>query len=104
MLCSKLCGEGLEGLGDGGDGILDGAIEAATGRIQMASAIEELLGHLIGREVIHRPQTYPYQLLLRVLTQRDGEFQTLDLLGDVDQSLSIALRKWKRFCSSRVRV
>ena len=58
----------------------------------MSPAVEELFCHLIGGEVVNRPETDPDEVfLISVLTQGDGELQTLDLLRDVHQSLGIAL-------------
>ena len=58
----------------------------------MSTAIEELLGNLVAGEVIDRTERHPDEVgFLGVLTQRDGEFETLDLLGDIDQSLGVSL-------------
>ena len=64
----------------------------------MSTAIEELLGHLIAGEVIDGTQTDPDEVVfLRVLTKRNREAQSLDLLRDVHQTLSIPLDKPEPF-------
>ena len=80
----KLGCESLQSLVDGGNGFLHRAIESSACGIQMSAAVEELLCHLIGGEVVNRSETDPDEVVfLGILTQRDGEFQSLDLLGDV---------------------
>ena len=66
--------------------------------IEVTTAIEELGCHLVAGEIIDRAQRYPHETrLVGILTQRDREFQPLDLLGDVDEALGIALDKVEPF-------
>ena len=57
----------------------------------MAAAVEEFCCHLVTGELVDGAQRYPDAAFLGVLAQRDGELQSADLLGDVDQSLGVAL-------------
>ena len=58
----------------------------------MSAAIEETGCHLVAGEVIDRAERHPHQvLLLRILAQGYAELEALDLLGDVDQTLGVAL-------------
>ena len=58
----------------------------------MSTTVIELLGHLVTGEVVDGAQAYPDDLVfLGIFTQGNGEFQPLDLLGQVDKSLGITL-------------
>ena len=58
----------------------------------MPSAIEECGSHLGAVEIVHRPETYPYQVVaIGILTQGNRESGALYLQRHVDESLGVAL-------------
>ena len=59
----------------------------------MSATIKESGSDLIAGEVVYRTQRHPYHLLLSILTQRNTEFQPLDLQGHIHQPLGIAFDK-----------
>ena len=80
------------------DSLFEGALQPATRGIQMSTAIIELLCHLVAGEVVDGTQAHPDDLVfLSILAEGYRELQTLDLLGDVDQSFGIALDKIETF-------
>ena len=62
-----------------------------AGGVEVAAAVEELCRHLVTGKLVDGAQRDPDAGFLGILAQRDGELQSADLLGDVDQSLGIAL-------------
>ena len=84
--------EGGDGLLGDADSFVERALEASTRGVEMSAAIEEAGCHLVAGEVIDRAERHPHEvLLLRILAQGDAELEALDLLGDVDQTLGVAL-------------
>ena len=98
FLTFELFAEGGDGLAGDLNSLFERTLQASARGIQVSTAIKELLGHLIAGEVVDGAQTYPDNLVfLSIFAQGHREFQTFDLLGNVDEPFCIALDEVETF-------
>ena len=74
-----------------GDGIVEGAVETASGCVEVASALPILRGKAVAGEGAHAAERGVNLVLLGILAQEGREADSPYLQGQVDEALGVAL-------------